>query len=68
MSEFDEISRAIGRLEGRLKGIEDKQDAHGKELTLVRETLTAHRLKVAGMASLISGGIAAAYHLLKGNH
>jgi len=62
MTEFDEISRVIGSLEGRLKGIEDKQSEHNQELRLLRENLNGHRIKMAGIA----GGVAFAVAYLKG--
>lgn len=60
--EFDEISRAIGRIEGKLDNMSATQDEHREKLEKIEHTLTAHRIKVAGMASLVSAGIAAAYH------
>lgn len=59
--ELNELSRVIGSLEGRLKGIEDKQGEHNQELRRIRETLTNHRIKMAGIA----GGVALAVAYLK---
>ena len=68
MSEFDEMSRAIGRIEGKLETISDTQDVHRKKLEKIDATITNHRIKAAGLASLVSGAIAAMYHVFfKGN-
>lgn len=66
MSDFDEISRAIGRIEGKLEKVEQSQGEQWTKLDTIEKTLTAHRLKVAGIAATISGGVAAAWHYLKG--
>lgn len=66
MSDFDEMSRAIGRIEGKLEEMNKTQTTFGERLEKIDNRLTAHRLKTVGTASLISGGIAAAYHFLKG--
>ncbi|MBI5560188.1 MAG: hypothetical protein HY883_02825 [Deltaproteobacteria bacterium] len=66
MSDFDEISRAIGRIEGKLEKVEQSQNEQWKKLDKIENTLTAHRLKVIGISGTISAGVAAVYHLLKG--
>ena len=67
MTDFDHISRAIGNIEGKLDAIEKSQTAQWDKLEQIERTFTNHRLKVAGMASLISGAVAAMYHFFKGN-
>lgn len=67
MSDFDEISRAIGRIEGKLEKVEGSQQAQWNKLDDIEKTLTSHRLKVAGLAALVSSAVAAMWHLIKGN-
>lgn len=67
MSDFDEISRAIGRIEGKLEKVEQSQQDQWTKLDSIERTLTAHRLKMAGIAGTISAIIAMIYHFFKGN-
>ena len=68
MTDFDKISHAIGKIEGKLDAIEDRQKALCSKLENIEHTLTAHRLKVAGIAGSISALIAAAWQYFRGNH
>ena len=66
MSDIDEISHIIGKLEGQLKGIEKKQDEHGRELLYIRNSITNNRMKLAGLSTIVSGGVSALYYLIHG--
>lgn len=66
MTDFDEISRAIGNIEGRLAKIEHSQDTQWEKLEKIEAILTNHRLKVAGLAAAISGAIAGLWQWLGG--
>ena len=58
MTEFDEISHAIGKIEGKLDAIEKTQRAQWEKLERIEQALTANRLKLAGLAGGISALIA----------
>ena len=66
MSDIDEISHIIGKLEGQLKSIEKKQDEHGRELLYIRNSITNNRMKLAGLSTIVSGGVSALYYLIHG--
>ena len=65
MPALDELSRAIGRIEGTIKAIGEEQKKQGKKISIVHTTLTNHRIKVAGIASGSSLGIYAVIEYLK---
>ena len=54
MTEFDEISRAIGRIEGKLQHLTKSTQDQWKKLDGIERTLTNHRITVAGIAGGIS--------------
>ncbi|HHD11902.1 MAG TPA: hypothetical protein ENK42_05620 [Deltaproteobacteria bacterium] len=68
MTEFDKISHAIGRIEGKLDAIEEAQRAQWAKLEQIEETLTAHRLKMAGLASGVSAVVTTLWQWFRGNH
>ncbi len=68
MTELDRVSHKLGRIEGKLEEIEKAQRAQWEKLEKIEQTLTAHRLKVAGIAGTISALVAAAWQYLRGNH
>lgn len=68
MTDFDKISHAIGKIEGKLDAIEKGQKAQWDKLEKIENTLTAHRLKVAGIAGSISALVAAIWQYFRGNH
>ena len=73
---LDQISRAIGQIEGSIEGLKEEvkrqgADAkserirQGKKIDRIDATLTAHRLKVAGIAGTTSAGMTALFLWLK---
>lgn len=60
--DIDELSRVIGGLETAVKALNRTVEANGQRIELLNTTLTNHRLKMVGLASLISSGIAVIYH------
>ena len=73
---LDELSRAIGQIEGSIDGLKDEvrrqgteakseRIRQGKKIDRIDATLTAHRLKVAGIAGTTSAGITALWLWLK---
>ncbi len=66
MTDFDKISHAIGKIEGKLEEMEKAQKAQWAKLERIEQILTAHRLKVAGLAGGISALIALISHWVKG--
>ena len=65
MTEFDRVSHELGRIAGKLEEIEKAQKAQWEKidrveqtlrtkLEKIEQTLTAHRIKVAGLAGGIS--------------
>jgi len=65
MTDFDEVSRVIGRVEGQLTALAENQNAQWKKLDSIEKTLTSHRLKVAGLSGLISLLVAGAISYFK---
>lgn len=54
MTEFDEISRAIGRIEGTIKSLKEDSRAQWQKLDRIEQHLTAQRIKTAGIAGAVS--------------
>lgn len=54
MSDLDEESRAIGKLEGGFKLIHDEQIRQGKKLDRIENKLTGMRIKTAALATTVS--------------
>ena len=64
--EFDEISRAIGRLEQSIENIRETQESQWKKLDKIDNYIVSHKIWIAGIAgsaSLISS--MAFYYLRK---
>jgi len=73
---LDELSRAIGKIEGAIDGLKDEVQRQGieaknerirqgKKIDRIDATLTAHRLKVAGIAGTTSAGTIALWAWVK---
>lgn len=54
MGDFDDISRAIGRIEGKQDAIIKSQGEQWTKLEGIEKDLTSHRIKTAGIAGTIS--------------
>ncbi len=63
---FHEISRAIGRIEGKVEGLKESTDAQWDKLEAIESALTAHRIKTAGLATIVSAVVTGLVHLFKG--
>jgi len=62
---FDEISRAIGNLEGKVDNLANSTNAQWDKLESIEKRLTAQGLKVAGIAGAIGAAIAFIPHIFK---
>jgi FKBP-type peptidyl-prolyl cis-trans isomerase (trigger factor) len=76
MSGLDELSRALGKIEGSVDGLKeevrrqgkeakDERIRQGKKIDRIDATLTAHRLKIAGIAGTVSAGMTALWLWIK---
>lgn len=63
---LDELSRIIGRLEARVCDLGKAQEAMREALLGVEKTLTGQKIKLAGLATGISGAMAYLFNWLKG--
>ena len=77
MTELDKVSHELGRIAGKLEEIEKTQKAQWEKidkneqtlrtkLEKIEQTLTAHRIKMAGLAGGVSALIALISHWVKG--
>ena len=55
MIDLSEISRALGTIEGRLKGIENNTSAHTQELKSIETRLRTVEVRSARMGALTGG-------------
>lgn len=65
MADIDEMSRIIGRMEGKMDSLQEEvayiKEHHGKKIDRIDSNLTNTRLKVAGIAGttgLLTGAMA----------
>lgn len=65
MTEFDEVSRAIGKIEGRMDNTDKSLAAIDAKLDKIDERLTNHRVKSAGVAGGVTIGLNILLHKLK---
>ncbi len=66
MTGFDDISRAIGRIEGKVEGLKESTEAQWEKLDQIESILTSHRLRTATLAGVVSAFMTGAFHFLKG--
>ncbi|MCK5616418.1 hypothetical protein KAR91_81905 [Candidatus Pacearchaeota archaeon] len=57
MGDLDQVSAAIGKLQGQIEGMATEQKKQGRKLTRIDITLTKHRIAVAGIGSAAGGGM-----------
>lgn len=71
MSDLDQVSTAIGKLQGQIEGMAAEQKRQGRKITRIDITLTKHRIAVAGIGGISGGGMWLALegikHFFKGN-
>lgn len=65
MPELDEISRAIGRLESKVDGIQQDIKDQKKSIQRIDASLTKTRVKVAGIAGTTAAGVYALIEVMK---
>lgn len=59
----EEIQRALGRIEGELKGMRDTQEDHGKKLDVIDKRVNANEVKAARNGAL-TGGLMTSFVLI----
>lgn len=61
----DEIQRALGRIEGELKGMKETQHTHGQQLNAINKRVTGNEIKAARNGAVSGGVITVGLMLLK---
>lgn len=59
----EEIHRALGRIEGELKGIKETQVTHGSKLDTIDKRVTGNEVKTARNGA-VAGGLMSGFILL----
>lgn len=54
MNEIDELSRALGRIEGELEAIKISQTSQWSKLDKIERYIVSHKMMTAGIAGSIS--------------
>ena len=65
MPKLDEISRAIGRLESKVDGMQRDVKEQKKSIQRIDASLTKTRIRVAGIAGTTAAGVYALIAVLK---
>ena len=65
MSNLDQVSTAIGKLQGQLEGIATEQKKQGRKINRIDLTLTNHRILTTGIGITSGGGAWAIIELIK---
>ncbi|MBI5233524.1 MAG: hypothetical protein HY880_04145 [Deltaproteobacteria bacterium] len=65
MTEIDELSRVLGRIEEGLASLKKDNSAMWGKLSQIEATLTTHRIKAAGIAATVSAGMVAITMIFK---
>lgn len=71
MPELDEISRAIGRLESKVDGIQQDVKDQKESIQRIDASLSKTKIRVAGIAGTTAAGVYALIEVMKsklGNH
>lgn len=71
MPELDEISRAIGRLESKVDGIQQDVKDQKESIQRIDVSLSKTKIRVAGIAGTTAAGVYALIEVMKsklGNH
>lgn len=65
MPQLDEISRAIGRLESKVDGIQQDVKDQKKSIQRIDISLTKTKIRVAGIAGTTAAGVYALIEVMK---